>query len=123
MHATAPFRLHTKGFGTIQALSQPEISTQIWTEITRASFLKEEGGTLLLLVPGATEDAATFDSIVDAIRLAVTERINPMARVTGCHPHSSTDSARSPVPTVQVFLDNADLFIEGASMGDMKDFF
>ncbi|KAL1521608.1 hypothetical protein AB1Y20_021267 [Prymnesium parvum] len=112
--------LHTKAFGVIKAPSQPEIAGELWEEMLGAQFLKEEGGSLLLLVPAAANDIETFSGIVAAVRTTARDHINEDVVVTGLHPESVTGNVKCPVPTIMLFLDNEELFVDGGSMRDIS---
>lgn len=114
--------LHTKAFGVIDAPSQPEIAQSLWNEMMGAEFLREEGGSLLLLIPAAASDTKTFDNIVQAVHETAREHINKDLVITGLHPSSLTGKVKCPVPTIMLFLDNEDLFV-GGNMQDISAFF
>jgi len=114
--------LHTKAFGTVTAPSQPEIGQELWAEISKAEFLKKEGGSLVLLLPTANNHPDSFTAIVGGVRRAAVAHINDSLCVRGFHPQSETKAMRAPVPLIQLFLDSPDLFVDGGSAGDIAPF-
>ena len=112
--------LHTKEFFSVSGAGAVQ---SLWSHAVGAPFLQQggDGGAMLLLLPAGLP-LPLFDSVVASVDEVLRASLNAELRVSGCHPDSHQPSARSPVPLIQLFLDNEDLLVDGGSLGDASAF-